>query len=164
MFGQSEKKTIFISNFLNPNCFYFKNYDGMLNGQLKVLEDEVAEHAWNRMRNNINSKFNLFEPKLNDIIAVYNISWSKWVRAMVKKISVDSSGEKRKQYDLWSIDHGQFINSFDNNSLVSLPVDLRNRKIISVLQGSIYGYGPASLVGSISIFVNFSLIFNHISF
>lgn len=153
MFEQNlEKRAIFISDFRNPHCFYFKFYDEQFNEQLKLFEDKLAEHAWIKMRNNINSNVNRFEPKLNDIIAVFNVSWSKWVRAIVKNVSVHFAGQETKQYVLWAIDNGQYIKSFDKNSLVPLPVELRNVKVGGVYQGSIHGYRPAILVSLLFIY------------
>lgn len=148
MFEQnSERRAIFISDFLNPHCFFFKFYDEKFNEQLKLFENDLSEHAWAKRRNLVTS----FEPKLNDIIAVYNISWSKWVRAVVKEVSVYFPGQEGIQYVLWAIDHGQYVKAFDKNSLVPIPVELRNCNFASVYQGSIHGYGPAILVSLLSI-------------
>lgn len=159
MFEQhSERRAIFISDFLNPNCFYFKFYDEQFNEQLKLFEDKLAEHAWIRRKHNINR----FEPKLNDIIAVFNISWSKWVRAIVKNVSVHSAEQRTKQYVLWAIDNGQYIKSFDGNGLVPLPLELRNFQVGGLYQGSIHGYRPAILVSLLFIYVFLSLIYKKI--
>lgn len=149
VFKQTQKKTknlkmtllegtkiIYISHFVNPNCFYFKFHDDLFDKDFKSFEDEISVYAENEI-----NKLTDVQLKVNDIVAVFNIAWSKWVRAQIKSI-YSTKLEPMSKYELWAIDHGQSIES-TGDLLVLLPNHLKEKKTVGSYQGSIYGYVPA---------------------
>lgn len=130
-------KKIHISHFINPYCFYFKFDDGLHDNSLQLLENEVSNYA----RAEISRRNGAAQPiSIDDTVAAFEISWGKWVRAIVR-----SNVESHESYELWAIDHGRIFQTAYAN-VVSLPEHLANETAKMIHRGSVYGLAPAQLV------------------
>lgn len=130
-------KVIHISHFINPHCFYFKFDEDLQDTDLQRLEDEIKIFA----RSKVNETTELATIKHGDIVAAYEITWGKWMRAVVV-----SNLESLKRFQLWAIDHGRFFRA-PHKHVHRLPPNLIDAKVKGVCRGSIYGVCPAKLVG-----------------
>lgn len=131
-------KTIYISYFLNPYCFYFKFDDDLHNEDLQCLEDKISKYARDEMRQNNDEKASI---AVGDTVAAYVVPWGKWVRSIIVRCDLNRS----KCYELWAIDHGKKFRTAYRN-VVKLPEDLANESVIGVHRGSLHGISPAKLV------------------
>lgn len=125
-------RIIHITHFVDPHCFFFKFDDDLHDKQLQCLEDELSTFA----RNKVNEQ-NEFNAKVGDVVAAYEISWGKWVRA---EIRANLNHVARCQ--LWAIDHGKLFQTAYKN-IVPLPQNLIDTIVTGVHQGSIYEVCPA---------------------
>lgn len=130
-------RIIHIMNFINPHCFFFKFDDDLHDSQLQNLEDEISTFARSKVNESIK-----YTPKKGDIVAAYEISWGKWIRAEVR-INLN----KFERCQLWAIDHGKHFQTAYKN-IVQMPQHLIDREAKGVHQGSIFGISPACLVCS----------------
>lgn len=130
-------KVIHISHFVNPFCFYFKFDENLQDTDLQRLEDEIKIFARSKVSN---ETFDLVPLKEGDIVAAYEITWGKWMRAVVV-----SNLESLKRYQLWSVDHGKYFRS-PHKHVIPLPPNLIEEQVKGIHRGSIYGVCPAKLV------------------
>lgn len=128
---------IYITHFFNPNHFLFK-VSSRKNSKLFELENRinVLANKW-RQENNKN-----LQPQIGDIVAYYIAEWNKWVR--VRVCSIRCANMEIPSYLLWSIDHGQLIETA-SGSLAQLPDQLRHERVDNVFQGGYGGFVPASV-------------------
>lgn len=130
-------KTINISYFLNPYCFYFKFDDDLHDSSLQSLEDKISKYACDEIKQNNNEKPSI---AVGDVVVAYLIPWSKWVRAVVR-----CDFDRLKCYELWAIDHGKVFRAAYKN-VVKLPESLAKEEFAGIRRGSFYGVAPAKLV------------------
>lgn len=129
-------RLIHITNFQNPNSFYFKFDDDLHDSQLHEVEDELAKYA----RAEIKKPNKLSNFVIGDAVAAYEISWGKWVRA-----KICAHLNELNRYQLWAIDHGRSFQATCSN-ILPLPPHIAGATANGVSQGSLYGITPAKLV------------------
>lgn len=101
---------ILITHFVNPHMFWFKYPKEILNNtdlielEIKIQKYVSAVYPKHRQRFNSSDNNNAYAPCVDDIVAVLNCGWNKWVRASVEKVNENNG--KIKNIVLWSIDHG----------------------------------------------------------
>lgn len=131
-------RIIHVNHFFDPHCFYFKFDDDLHDANLQRLEDELTKYAREEKLKD-RSEPTTFVP--DDIVAAYEISWSKWVRA-----SVRGYDEHFQCYQLWAIDHGKLFRTPPDN-VVALPEHLINTdtEVKGAVRGSLFGVSPAKI-------------------
>lgn len=141
----SQTKTIYITHFLNPYCFYFKFQNELFNDELHQLEKEIAEQS----NHKVLERARQFKASIGYTIAAYLLESGKWVRARIlDKQPID----KGFLYTLWAIDHG-ILFRVSGYFICSLDPELCSRKVKgSVARGSIYGIAPARKVSKTDFF------------
>lgn len=129
-------KIIHINYFRDPHCFYFKFDDDLHDSELQRLEDQISKYAQNKVQHQ--TEPSTLQP--GDYVAAYEISWGKWVRAIVR-----GDISKFNCLQLWAVDHGKLFRTANKN-VVSLPQHLIDVEVKSVHRGSLFGISPANLV------------------
>lgn len=129
-------KIIHINYFRDPHCFYFKFDDDLHDNDLQRLEDRISKYA----RDEVQKQSEQASFKAGDFVAAHEISWGKWVRAIVR-----SDIPNFDCLELWAFDHGKLFRTAHKN-VVPLPQHLIDEKVNGVHRGSLYGVSPANLV------------------
>lgn len=128
-------RIIHVNHFFDPHCFYFKFDDDLHDQDLQRLEDELSKNAREKLIDQ--NEPIVYTP--DDIVAAYEISWSKWVRA-----SVRGYDEHFQCYQLWAIDHGKLFRTQPKN-IVPLPEHLVDTKVRGAVRGSLNGISPSKI-------------------
>lgn len=92
------KFPIKITNFINPHVFHFKleNIVGQADEEIEnALAEEAKQMQWRYSTG--------YQPKLNEIVSVHVLEWSKWVRGQIDLILDEYNC---KQYVVWCLDQG----------------------------------------------------------
>lgn len=131
-------RVIYITHFLNPNCFYFKFDDDLHDIELQNLEDEITKSA--RSKFHAIDAVTLNDCDIGETVAAYETTWGKWVRAEVREHLRDIGC-----YQLWAIDHGKLFRAAYKH-VTSLSRELSEKSLNTVHRGSIYGVVAAKLV------------------